>query len=322
MKNVKEFKCVACLGGGTIGSSWAAGYAMKGFKTYLYDLNEELLNVAMDKVKAYYSTLVKCAVMTEDDMEKAIGRIVPVCSIAEAVKEADFIQESGPERLAIKQSILEEIDQNAPADAIYASSTSGLNISDIAAKSKYAHRCVGGHPYNPPHLIPLVEITKGEKTDEAVVERAREFYAAIGKEPIVLNKECPGFVCNRIQVAVYREMQDLVLNGVCSVEDADRALTYGPGLRWAIMGHTMVLHLGSDGGVKETIEKVILPGADSLLEDMANWTTYPRNWGEIAQAGAERMMAAMPDEIGHTKAELTAYRDAMLIEELKLHKKL
>ena len=127
--------------------------------------------------------------------------------------DAQFIQESGPERLEIKQSILAQVEACAAADALYASSTSGLLISDIAAKAAHPERCVGAHPYNPPHLIPLVELTSGDKTDPALLRLAYDFYQSIGKEAVLLRRECPGFIANRLQLALYREVQDLVMRG-------------------------------------------------------------------------------------------------------------
>ena len=259
--------------------------------------------------------------LKDADPDEIVAAIRLTTSMEEAVADAQFIQESGPERLEIKQSILAQVEACAAADALYASSTSGLLISDIAAKAAHPERCVGAHPYNPPHLIPLVELTSGDKTDPALLRLAYDFYQSIGKEAVLLRRECPGFIANRLQLALYREVQDLVMRGVCSVEDADKALVYGPGLRWAIFGHNMIMQLGNPGGLTGMVNMLGNSG-DRWLADMASWTHQPDNWAEVAQPGVDEEMKHFPDHIGHTNEACAAYRDQMLIELLKLHKKL
>lgn len=208
-------------------------------------------------------------------MDAVLARIQFTTSMEEAVKDAQFIQESGPERLPIKHSMLAEIEKYAPVDAIVATSASGLPLGQITEHAVHPERCVGGHPYNPPHLIPLVEITKTEKTDEANVELAKEFYESLGKEAIVLKKDCPGYICNRLQLAVFREMVDLVERGVCTVEEADKALTFGPAIRWAIFGHNMIMQLGNKDGLKGMMD--MLAGGFNLCADIAAWDTINFN---------------------------------------------
>ena len=287
---VADIKRAACVGGGVIGSSWAIQFAMRGLAVTLYDINDEQLK------------------RSEAQMHKSL----------DALEQFNAIT---PERLEIKQSILAQVEACAAADALYASSTSGLLISDIAAKAAHPERCVGAHPYNPPHLIPLVELTSGDKTDPALLRLAYDFYQSIGKEAVLLRRECPGFIANRLQLALYREVQDLVMRGVCSVEDADKALVYGPGLRWAIFGHNMIMQLGNPGGLTGMVNMLGNSG-DRWLADMASWTHQPDNWAEVAQPGVDEEMKHFPDHIGHTNEACAAYRDQMLIELLKLHKKL
>lgn len=319
--NVNSIKQVACIGGGVIGSSWAIQFAMKGLDVTLYDINEEQLKKSSDQMHKSLEALVQYNAITAQQCAELVARVNLTTSIEEAVRGAQFIQESGPERLEIKQSILAQVEESAAEDAIYASSTSGLLISDIAAKAAHPERCVGAHPYNPPHLIPLVELTSGEKTDPEILQTAYDFYQSIGKEAVLLRKECPGFIANRLQLALYREVQDLVMRGVCSVEDVDKALVYGPGLRWAIFGHNMIMQLGNPGGLTGMVQMLGNSG-DKWLADMASWTHQPDNWAEVAQPGVDAEMARFPEHIGHTNAECAAYRDQMLIELLKLHRKL
>ncbi len=258
--------------------------------------------------------------ITNEDAELALNIVSYTTSIKEAVKDAQFIQESGPEKYDIKESILAQIEEYTQSDTIIASSTSGLLITEINAK--YPERCIGGHPYNPPHLIPLVEITRGEKSSNEAVQCAYDFYKVIGKEPVILNKETLGFIANRLQMALSREIIDLVMRGVSSLEDIDKAMLYGPGLRLGIMGPVLALHLGGGPvGVKGMCQK-INDSSNLWLKDMAAWNTIPSEWPDIAEQGVLKEIENRPEELGKTTEELIEFRDNMLIELLKLHKKL
>ena len=314
---LEDIKNVASIGGGVIGSSWTVLFAMKGLNVKLYDINDDCIAADKKTIETNVDFLVSNGAIA--DKEAVLNKISYTTSMEEAVKDAQFVQESGPERLPIKQSMLEQIETYAPVDAIYATSASGLPLGQITEKAVHPERCVGGHPYNPPHLIPLVEITKTEKTDPANVDLAKAFYQELGKEPVVLNKDCPGYICNRLQLAVFREMVDLVERGVCSVEDADKALTFGPAIRWAIFGHNMIMQLGHKDGMKAMMD--MLAGGYNLCADIASWDTLPDDYGAKAQAEIDKMMANFPDEIGHNNHDIAQYRDKMLIEILKLHHK-
>ena len=156
---------------------------------------------------------------------------------------ADFVQEKAPERESVKKALLARIDAVLPPEIVIASSSSGLLISRLQAACRHPERCVIGHPFNPPHLIPLVEVVGGERTAPATIERAMAFYAAIGKRPIHIRREVPGHVANRLQAALWREAVHLVASGVASVADVDAAISEGPGLRWALMGPHLTFHL-------------------------------------------------------------------------------
>ncbi len=319
--NVENIKQVASIGGGVIGSSWTTLFALRGLKVCQYDINDECIAKCVENIDRNLDSLIEFGAIRAEEKEAVKANITYTTSIAEAVREAGFIQENGPERLPLKQNILAEIEAAAAPDALYASSSSGLLISEVTANAVHPERCVGGHPYNPPHLIPLVEISYCEKTDPQNVQKAKAFYQSIGKEAVILNKECPGFIANRLQLAVYREMIELVMRGVCSAEDADKALTFGPGIRWAIFGHNMIMQLGNPGGLKGMME-MLGDGGDVWLADMADWKHMPnQEYGEIAQASVDEMMKNFPDEVGHTNPEIARYRDKMLIEILKLHRK-
>ena len=318
--NVSDIKKTACLGGGIIGSSWAIQFAMHGLDVAIRDINDEQLEKSRLQMEKSLDTLMAAGVVTAERKAEILARVRLTTSVEDAVKDVQLVQENGPERLEVKQSILKEAEQYLAPSAIYASSTSGLSISDIAEKAAHPERCVGAHPYNPPHLIPLVELTRGEKTTQANIDLAYNFYQSVGKEAVLLKKECPGFISNRLQLAMYREMVDLVKRGVCSVTDADKALVYGPGLRWAFLGHFMLMEIGNVNGFMGMMNMLQANG-NVMLSDMANWTTMPEDWSEF-DAGVKEELANMPDRVGHTDAECLAYRDRMLIEVLKLHNKL
>ena len=312
---------VTCYASGVIGTSWATNFALKGCDVTVYDLNRELLAHANQLIRDNLRYLESQDCLHGETVETIMGRISLTTDADVALRDAEFIQESGPERLELKQSFVELFDRLAPADCIIASSTSGLRISDITAKSSHPERYVGAHPFNPPHLIPLVELTKGEHTSPDTIERALAFYRSMDKEPIVLQKEKAGFVANRISHSVLREVMSLVNEGVCSVEDVDKALTYGPGLRWAAVGQVMVGELGTVGGIREgTLRFKALN--ETIFRDLENRTTVPEHWEDTAEAGIAEEKAHMPDTIGHTTEEIAQFRDHVLVSLLKLHGKL
>ena len=319
---VKDIKKVACVGAGVIGYSWALYYSLKKFPVNVYDLTDEKLEMAKKRIHDSLLNLMKNNVVTEDEITEIENRINYTTSMEDAVRDVQFITESGPENYDVKQKMAEEMEKYTASDTIIASSTSGLLVSEIAKYAKNPERFIGAHPYNPPHLIPLVELTKGDKTTDEVLECAKEFFKLIDKEPVVLQKEALGFICNRIQMAVYREVCSLVMNGVCTIEDADKAVTYGPGLRWAIMGPSLVFELGGGGGHIDGLMKHLNPSISLWLHDMADFKDFPEEFPEIARKGVEEALKHRPKEIGNDDASLAEYRDKMLISLLKLHKKL
>ncbi|WP_371379431.1 3-hydroxyacyl-CoA dehydrogenase family protein [Sporomusa aerivorans] len=317
-----DIKKIACIGAGVIGAGWATNFAVRGYPVVIYDIMQAQLDAAKDTVKENLDFLVKKEIISSQSAATALAMVSYTLNLEEAVKNAQFIQESGPEKYEIKQKVLAEIEEYTRADTIIASSTSGLLITEIAKYAKHPERCIGGHPYNPPHLIPLVEITKGEQSSAETVHCAKEFYTLLGKEPVVLNKETLGFIANRLQMAISREIMDLVMRGVCTIEDVDKAMLYGPGLRFAIMGPILALHLGGGPqGAKGMLTKMREPGM-MWLKDMASGTEIPEEWADIAHEGVLREMENRPAEFGKTDKELIKFRDDMLIELLKLHNKL
>lgn len=318
----KDIKKVACVGAGVIGYSWALYYSLKGLTVNVYDLTDEKLELAKRRIHESLLNLKNNDVVNESEITEIESRIYYTTSMEEAVKDVQFITESGPESYEVKQKMVEEMEKYTSKDTIISSSTSGLLITEIAKDAKYPERFIGAHPYNPPHLIPLVELTRGDKTDSHILEVAKEFYQMIDKEPVVLQKEALGFICNRIQMAVYREVCNLVMNGVCTIEDADKAVTYGPGLRWAIMGPSLVFELGGGEGHIDGLMKHLNSSISLWLHDMADFKDFPEQFPEIARKGVEGAMKNRPREIGNDDQSLAEYRDKMLISLLKLHNKL
>ncbi len=231
-------KKVSVIGCGLIGLSWAETFLASGYSVDCWDPNAAVAN-AIDKLKEKYSS----------------SSITFHTNIEEAVVAADFIQESGPESLALKKSLYQRIAQACPAHTIVASSTSTLKASELQQESSLAERIVIGHPFNPPHILSLVEVVGGSKTSEATIQKAMSFYKQLGKQAIRLHTERPGHLANRLQAAVWREAVDAVATGQASVEDVDIAMTSALGPRWAVMGPFKTFELGGgDGGLEHFIE--------------------------------------------------------------------
>lgn len=316
-----EIKKVALYGIGIIGAGWATGLSVKGVDVALYGRSDESLEKARQKVANNFAGMVEGGLLTQTQVDDALTHITYTTDVAVALADVQLVVESVAERMDVKQAVYETVDTYCGADVIVASSTSSMLISKLAEMSKYPERCICAHPYNPPHLIPLVELV-GIEGGEDAIEHTRKFLLEMGKKPVVLQKETKGFIANRLQVVVGREIVEMVKRGVCSVEDCEDALTYGPGLRWAVMGHNLTMQLGGGaGGVRGMFEKVVAKGGDrsSYLDDLGNWIKYPDDWPEVCQEGVDRALAQRAEGTGHDNASLAAYRDKMLIEILKLH---
>src|SRR5438105_7951826 len=252
----KPIKRIAIVGTGVIGASWAAQYLARGFDV-----------VATDPAPNAEANLRKYVDQAWPDLT-SIGlsqgasrdRLTFTANMKEALAQADLVQENAPERPDFKMKLYSEMDDVTPVDSLLASSSSGITPSVIQSKCKHPERVVIGHPFNPPHIIPLVEVVGGTKTSPDAVQQAMAFYASIGKKPIHLKKELPGHVANRFQAALYREMLYLIEQGVLSVEETDVAVCYGPGIRWVVMGLSLQWHLGGGaGGIKHFMEHLMDP---------------------------------------------------------------
>ncbi len=312
---------IAFIGAGLIGSGLAVNAITHGIPAAVQTRSQ--VERTTNSIESDLKFLVEKGVITEEDAEKARSLYTVTTSIEDACKGATMIQESGPDSIELKHSIIAQIEAAADPEAIICTSTSSKSITEVFSEAQHPERCMGGHPYNPAYLIPLIEITKGQKTDDKYVAQAKDIYEKMGKVPVVLNKEVIGFIANRYQSAIHREAVDLVENGVCSVEDADKALVYGVGIRWGIMGQFLTMHLGvAPEGIGAFNEKyhVDVTKPDGRLSNMPTWTTFPADWTEIAQKGLEEAIAKRDPSTGNDMESIAAWRDDMLVESLRLHK--
>jgi carnitine 3-dehydrogenase len=259
-----QIQKVAVIGTGLIGASWAAQYLASGLDVIATDPAPNAESNLRKGVDEAWELLSAIGLASGASRE----RLAFTSDLKEAVSRADFVQENVPERALLKAKVFAQMDEAAPPETILASSASGLTMDAIQSGCKHPERCVIGHPFNPPHVIPLVEVVGGKKTSEATIERAMEFYASIGKKPIRLRKILPGHVGNRLQAALYREVLYLIQQGVLSVEDADIAVSYGPGLRWGVMGPSLQWHLGGGPGGIEQFVKQFMDGFVGLMKKL------------------------------------------------------
>lgn len=312
----------ACIGSGLIGSGWAVGFALKGLDTFVYDVEDGALDLAKKRVQSAFVFFREEGILDEKGVEACMRRMHFTTDLSEAVAHADFIQENGPEDYGVKKQIIRSIEAHVHPEALIASSTSGLIITRVAEEAQHPERILGAHPYNPPHLIPLVELTRGERTSAETLEKALALYRSIDKEPIVLRKEAPGFISNRLALALYREAVDLVERGICTVEEVDKACLYGPGLRYGLMGPNLIYQLG--GGVHGIagILAHIGPSIETWWDDMADWKRWPEGYGARVQKGVDAEMANRTPEHGRTNEDITTFRDKGLVMLLKYHGKL
>ncbi|TAN27579.1 MAG: 3-hydroxyacyl-CoA dehydrogenase [Castellaniella sp.] len=294
---------VTVIGAGTIGASWTALFLAHGLRVTVSDPLPDAEPALRALISQAWPTLVALGVAPLQ---------VPWLSLdlqpdpAAAVAVADFVQENAPERESLKIDLFARMDEAARPDVILASSSSGLIMSRLQSRCRRPDRCVIGHPFNPPHLIPLVEVVGGQQTSPDTIARAMAFYRRVGKHPIRINKEVVGHVANRLQAAVWREAIHLALENVASVEDIDAAMSQGPGLRWAVFGPHMTFHLGGgQGGMGHFL--------DHLKGPVQSW------WDDLGDARLDEttraaLLAGLEQEsAGRSIDDLAAERDAAII---------
>lgn len=307
----EQIQRVAVIGTGVIGASWAASFLAKGLDVVATDVAEGAEGRLRQYIDAAWPALTQLGLAPGADR----NRLIFTTSLEKAVSNADLIQENGPERLDFKRELYGKLDALSRPSTLIASSSSGLTMSEIQKGCPtHPERCVIGHPFNPPHLIPLVEIVGGEATSEETLRRAEDFYTGLGKQTIRLHKEVPGHVANRLSAALFREVIYLVSEGVVSVADVDTAVSAGPGLRWGAMGPTLLYHLGGgQGGIEHFFDQFTAP--------MTAWWKVLGNpviTSEVRQKVIDGVMAEVG---GRTLPQLEAQRDNILLGLLALHAK-
>ena len=301
-----DIRTIGIVGTGVIGASWTAYFLAKGFDVRATDPASNAEANLRKAVAAHWPVLTELGLVKGASLE----RLVFDADLEKAAMGCDFVQENGPERSDIKENLFHRLDAILPADVILASSSSGLPMTPVQANSRFPERIMLGHPFNPPHLIPLVEVVGGEKTSDAMIDRAMAFYAAIGKKPIRLRRELKGHIANRLQAALWREVFHLVDIGAATVADIEVAIAHGPGLRWGALGPFAHLHLsGGDGGIAHLLAHLGGP-IESWWDDLGSPRMSPALMARVAEQTNSYCGAS-------TMPELSAWRDRIVLDLLK-----
>jgi 3-hydroxyacyl-CoA dehydrogenase len=297
---------IAIVGTGVIGASWAAYYLAHGFDVVATDPGPQAEANLRKYVDDAWPLLTQVGLSAGASRE----RLTFTPDMSRALAEADWVQENAPERPDFKIKLFAQMDEATPPNSIIASSSSGITMDVIQSACKRPERCVIGHPFNPPHVVPLVEVVGGAKTSEATIERAMAFYASIGKKAVRLHKALPGHVANRFQAALYREVLYLVQQGVLSVADADIAVCYGPGIRWGVMGPSLQWHVGGgQGGIQHFMEHLMDP-----LAGMMKALGTPEITPQLKQTVVD---AVLKEAGGRSVEQLAGEENSVLIALLK-----
>ena len=302
-----QVQTVGIVGAGVIGGGWAAKFLAQGYDVVVWDPAPDGAEKLQRLLDIAWPSLEQLGLAPGASRE----RMRMVDTLEEVGAVADVIQENCPEVLQLKIDTLAQIDAATPPGVPILSSTSGYRMTDMAGAATHPERLVVGHPFNPPYLVPLVEVVGGEQTDPAVVDWTLDFYTRAGKKALRCSNELPGFVANRLQDAVWRELLHMVSNDEATVEECDVALVYGPGVRWAQMGVGLTFHLaGGEGGMGHMLDHF----GDSLLEPWTRLEAPP-----LTKELRYKMVAGCDDEAaGRSIADLQRQRDAFLVELMQL----
>ncbi len=285
----RKVECVAVVGTGVIGASWVAYLLGQGLTVNATDPSPGARERLLETVDRLWESVQ--AIGLVPGASKANLRFFDV--LEDALRDADFVQENGPENLDLKIALFKQMDAVLDADVVLASSSSGLLISKVQSACRHPQRVVLGHPFNPPHLIPLVEVIGGEATSADTVQFTMDFYRSIGKKPVHPRKEVKGHIANRLQAALWREAFHLIDQGVASVEDIDIAISHGPGLRWSLLGPFMNLHLsGGAGGMEHLLDHLGGP-IESWWDDLGSPSITPELKRKVVH-GVNEVLAKKP----------------------------
>jgi 3-hydroxyacyl-CoA dehydrogenase len=307
-----DIRKIACVGAGLIGQEWAALFSSKGLEVILQDVSETILERSVRGVRSNLNFLEENKFLGQGEAETALKRIEVTTFIGEAVRHADYVQESVPDDYGFKKEVFREMDAAAPDHAILASSSSGLLMTEIQRVATRPQRCVLVHPVLPVYLIPLVEIAGGSQTSRETAIATHDFMRKLGKVPVLLKREVPGYIVNRLQAALLREGIDLVDKGIASAEDVDKAFCMGIGLRDPLVGPFLRIHLAG-GGVERFIEN-FSESYRYRWETMETWTSIPPSAAKKVVREVREM------EVVRTKSleEIRSWRDEMLVKLLKV----
>lgn len=297
---------IGILGAGLIGASWATFFAAQGLKVRIFDVNDTVKQQALDQSVKNLQRLKELELLTQQATATAEENLKLVDSLEELLLDVEYVQESVIEDYEIKADVYRQFEQHAPEIAILGSSSSGLLMTRMQAVMQNPGRALIAHPFNPPHLIPLVELVPGEQTEVETMEKVKAFFLELGKHPVVLKKEVPGHIANRLAAAVWRESLALLDAGVASVEDIDAALCQGPGLRWALMGQHQIYELGGGAGGYQKFIDTIGASFEAYWEDMEHWTSIPESAKQKAVSGTQVYLNQK------SPAEWAAWRDEKL----------
>src|SRR6201990_3578574 len=303
----KPIRRIAIVGTGVIGASWAALFLARGLDVVATDPAPNAEANLRKYVDEAWPALTDVGLSPGASRD----RLSFTTDMQQALAQADFVQENGPERADFKIKVFADMEAATPIDSIIASSSSGITPSVMQSKCKHPERVLVGHPFNPPHIIPLVEVVGGAKTAPEAIKQGMAFYASIGKKPIQLRKELPGHVANRLQAALYREMLYLIEQGVLSVEETDVAVSYGPGLRWGVMGQSLQWHLGGgEGGIKHFMDHLMEP-----LAGMMKVLGTPKITPQLKQTVVDGVLS---EAAGRSVAQLAKKENEVIIGLLRL----
>ena len=300
-------KNIGVIGGGLIGASWAAIFSKSGFNVFVYDPFPDVFDTYKSRVTSFLEELK--SIDETINVEESLNRIRENVTIEDLCSNVEYIQESAPEILSVKQELFAKLDNLAPEEVVIGSSSSAMPISSITQNLKGQHRCIITHPANPPHLIPCVEICPGENTSKKTIEKTKEIFTASGASIVNVKKEIDGFILNRLQGALLNEAMRLYSDGYASSDEIDATIRDGLGLRWAFMGPFETIDLNAPGGIKDYISRY-----GPIFVEMAKNQTKIPDWSE--QAG-EKLELERRKILSHDELEGRAKKRNQLLKSLR-----
>ncbi len=300
-------KNIGVIGGGLIGASWAAIFSKSGFNVFVYDPYPDVFDTYESRVTSFLEELK--TIDETINVEESLNRINANVTIEDLCSNVEYIQESAPEILSVKQELFAKLDNLAPEEVVIGSSSSAMPISSITQNLKGQHRCIITHPANPPHLIPCVEICPGENTSNRTIEKTKEIFTASGASIVNVKKEIDGFILNRLQGALLNEAMRLYSDGYASSDEIDATIRDGLGLRWAFMGPFETIDLNAPGGIKDYISRY-----GPIFVEMAKTQTKIPDWSEEA---GKKLELERRKILGHEELEDRAKKRNQLLKTLR-----